>query len=101
METNDAIDNAKAKVLKKNFDFIVLNTLQDPGAGFGHNTNKITIIDQTSQEIQFELKSKSKNLSKKSKRKSLKMIVKILQISKHQSPKLLRSIKKTSKFWKF
>lgn len=58
LETNDAIANAKAKVAKKNFDFIVLNTLQDEGAGFGHNTNKVTIIDHTGKETAYDLKSK-------------------------------------------
>jgi len=45
--------------MKKNFDFIVLNSLNDAGAGFGHDTNKITIIDRDHCSVQFELKSKN------------------------------------------
>ncbi|MCB0574670.1 MAG: bifunctional phosphopantothenoylcysteine decarboxylase/phosphopantothenate--cysteine ligase CoaBC, partial [Saprospiraceae bacterium] len=45
LETNDEIKNARLKLERKNFDFIVLNSLQDPGAGFGHDTNKISILD--------------------------------------------------------
>lgn len=44
LETNDEQAHARAKLKKKNFDFIVLNSLQDPGAGFAHDTNKVTII---------------------------------------------------------
>ena len=44
LETNDELDNARKKLQKKNFDFIVLNSLQDEGAGFQHDTNKITIV---------------------------------------------------------
>lgn len=42
----------------KNFDFIVLNSLNDQGAGFGHDTNKITILDRDNNSTDFELKSK-------------------------------------------
>jgi len=45
LETNDEESNAQAKLKKKNFDFIVLNSLKDEGAGFRTDTNKITIID--------------------------------------------------------
>ena len=57
LETNDEENHAKEKLRKKNLDFIVLNSLQDKGAGFQHNTNKITLIDKDS-EIPFPLKSK-------------------------------------------
>ena len=46
LETNDEEVNAKKKLKLKNFDMIVLNSLQDEGAGFGHDTNKIMIIDK-------------------------------------------------------
>jgi len=47
LETDNAIANARKKLKKKNFDFIVLNTLQDKGSGFNTDTNKITIIGKT------------------------------------------------------
>lgn len=59
LETNDALENAKQKLIKKNLDFIVLNSLQDAGAGFQHNTNKITIIDKDNNLTNFELKLKT------------------------------------------
>ena len=58
LETNNEIENAKAKIKRKNLDAIVLNSLQDKGAGFATNTNKITIIDKNFNEKPFELKSK-------------------------------------------
>ncbi len=58
LETFDEINNAKSKILKKNFDFIVLNSLNDHGAGFGHDTNKISIIDNQGKTDHFKLKSK-------------------------------------------
>lgn len=59
LETNDEIKNARKKLEKKNLDFIVLNSLQDPGAGFGYETNKISILDKNNKIQHFELKSKS------------------------------------------
>ncbi|NKI32560.1 bifunctional phosphopantothenoylcysteine decarboxylase/phosphopantothenate--cysteine ligase CoaBC [Croceivirga thetidis] len=59
LETNNAIENAKAKLKKKNLDAIVLNTLEDEGAGFGRSTNKITFLDKKLSEKTFELKSKA------------------------------------------
>ena len=59
LETNDEFSNAKQKLEKKNLDFIVLNSTNDKGAGFGHDTNKITIIDRQGNVINFELKSKA------------------------------------------
>lgn len=44
METENEIENAKLKIQKKNLDLIILNSLQDEGAGFGKSTNKITFI---------------------------------------------------------
>ncbi len=58
LETQNAVDNAKGKLHKKNFDCIVLNSLKDKGAGFGHDTNKITILDHLGTIQAFELKSK-------------------------------------------
>ncbi|MEN0047951.1 MAG: bifunctional phosphopantothenoylcysteine decarboxylase/phosphopantothenate--cysteine ligase CoaBC [Bacteroidota bacterium] len=58
LETTNEIENAKGKLKRKNFDFIVLNSLQDKGAGFGHDTNKIMILHQNGKTQSFELKSK-------------------------------------------
>lgn len=59
LETNNEIENAKGKLVRKNLDAIVLNTLQDEGAGFQTSTNKITIIGKNNKSIDFELKSKA------------------------------------------
>ena len=59
LETNNEIENAKGKLQRKNLDLIVLNSLQDKGAGFAASTNKITIIDPDFNEIPFGLKSKA------------------------------------------
>jgi len=59
LETNNEVKNATLKLKKKNLDFIVLNSLIDSGAGFGHDTNLITIIDKYNNIDKFELKSKS------------------------------------------
>ena len=58
LETNNELEHAKKKIQNKKLDFIVLNSLQETGAGFGHDTNKISIIDQNEQVTNFELKSK-------------------------------------------
>lgn len=58
LETNNELENAREKLKKKNFDFIVLNSLKDQGAGFNHDTNKITIVYPNNKEQYFELKSK-------------------------------------------
>lgn len=58
LETNNEEANAKAKMERKNFDFIVLNSLQDPNSGFGFDTNKIAIIHRSGLQKQYELKSK-------------------------------------------
>ncbi len=59
LETNDELVNAGRKLKKKNLDFIVLNSMNDPGAGFGVDTNKITLIDSDNNQTVFELKSKT------------------------------------------
>jgi phosphopantothenoylcysteine decarboxylase/phosphopantothenate--cysteine ligase len=58
LETNNEIENAKNKIKHKNLDAVVLNSLQDKGAGFATNTNKITIIDKDFNQKPFQLKSK-------------------------------------------
>ncbi|MBF7091496.1 bifunctional phosphopantothenoylcysteine decarboxylase/phosphopantothenate--cysteine ligase CoaBC [Flavobacterium sp. ALJ2] len=58
LETENEIENAKLKIQKKNLDLIVLNSLQDEGAGFGGKTNKITFIDKFFSIEPMELKSK-------------------------------------------
>ena len=58
LETENEIENAKRKIQKKNLDLIVLNSLQDKGAGFGKLTNKVTFIDQDFNLQVMELKSK-------------------------------------------
>ena len=58
LETENEIENAKLKIRKKNLDLIVLNSLQDSGAGFGKPTNKVTFIDREFNVEAMELKSK-------------------------------------------
>lgn len=58
LETENEIENAKAKIKKKNLDLIVLNSLNDEGAGFGKATNKVTFIDKDFAIEPLELKSK-------------------------------------------
>jgi phosphopantothenoylcysteine decarboxylase/phosphopantothenate--cysteine ligase len=58
LETNNEEKNAIDKLQKKNLDFIVLNSLNDEGAGFKKDTNKITIIDSKLQKTAYDLKSK-------------------------------------------
>jgi phosphopantothenoylcysteine decarboxylase/phosphopantothenate--cysteine ligase len=58
LETENEIENAKLKIQKKNLDLIVLNSLQDQGAGFGKPTNKVTFIDKFFHIEPMELKSK-------------------------------------------
>lgn len=58
LETENEIENAKLKIQKKNLDLIVLNSLQDEGAGFGKTTNKVTFIDNKFNIEPLELKSK-------------------------------------------
>ncbi|MFK7812496.1 MAG: bifunctional phosphopantothenoylcysteine decarboxylase/phosphopantothenate--cysteine ligase CoaBC [Maribacter sp.] len=59
LETENELENAKGKLKKKNLDAIVLNSLNDSGAGFGKQTNKITFIDKNSTIKAFDLKSKA------------------------------------------
>lgn len=57
LETCDEVSHAQDKLARKNFDFIVLNSLNDKGAGFRYDTNKITIIDRT-EAVSYPLKRK-------------------------------------------
>ena len=62
LETDDGIESAKSKLDRKNLDFVVLNTLADDGAGFSHDTNKVTVIKRVgvdTEMLSFELKSKT------------------------------------------
>ncbi len=58
LETQNALTNAQKKLKQKNLDFIVLNSLENKGAGFGHDTNQITIIDSDNNKEEFSLKTK-------------------------------------------
>jgi phosphopantothenoylcysteine decarboxylase/phosphopantothenate--cysteine ligase len=58
LETDDELKNATAKLISKNLDLIILNSLRDEGAGFGYDTNRITMIDRNNNIDKFELKSK-------------------------------------------
>jgi phosphopantothenoylcysteine decarboxylase/phosphopantothenate--cysteine ligase len=59
LETNNELEHAKGKLTSKNLDLIVLNSLQDKGAGFGVSTNKVTFITSSNDIIENELKSKA------------------------------------------
>jgi len=59
LETNNEEVNALSKLERKNLDFIVLNSLKDDNAGFGYDTNKITILDRSGSKKQFDLKDKN------------------------------------------
>jgi phosphopantothenoylcysteine decarboxylase / phosphopantothenate---cysteine ligase len=58
LETDNELENAISKLKRKNLDIIVLNSLKEEGAGFGFDTNRITIIDKRNNIDKFELKSK-------------------------------------------
>lgn len=74
LETENEVENAKLKITKKNLDLIVLNSLNDKGAGFGKTTNKVTFIDKNFNLEPKELKSKEEV--------SKDIIDKVLQIIK-------------------
>lgn len=59
LETNNLLENSKDKLKRKNLNLIVMNTLEDKGAGFAGDTNKISILDNHNNFTSFELKSKS------------------------------------------
>jgi len=58
LETNNELENAKSKLVNKNLDLIILNSLNDEGAGFAVDTNKVTFIDRHNNITKFDLKSK-------------------------------------------
>lgn len=58
LETNDEETNALKKIVKKNLDYIVLNSLNDAGAGFKYDTNKITILNKNGERTDYPLKTK-------------------------------------------
>ena len=58
LETNNEREYALEKLKNKNADMIVMNSLNDKGAGFGTDTNKITIFDKSGKEFNYELMSK-------------------------------------------
>ena len=58
LETDEEQVNARKKLESKNLDVIVLNSLNHEGAGFAHDTNKVSIFDRHNKEQHFELKSK-------------------------------------------
>jgi len=63
LETNNELENALGKLAKKNFDFIVLNSLRDANSGFGYDTNKVTILGKDNLSLDLPLSSK-KDISK-------------------------------------
>lgn len=59
LETDDAIENGREKMIRKNFDIVVVNSLEDEGAGFQVDTNKISIIKKSGELLVFPIKSKA------------------------------------------
>jgi phosphopantothenoylcysteine decarboxylase/phosphopantothenate--cysteine ligase len=59
LETDNEQENALRKLHAKHLDWIVLNSLRDTGAGFGHDTNKVTVIDKMGKTHEFGLKTKA------------------------------------------
>ncbi|MEM9143941.1 MAG: bifunctional phosphopantothenoylcysteine decarboxylase/phosphopantothenate--cysteine ligase CoaBC [Bacteroidota bacterium] len=59
LETENELENAKGKLQRKNLDAIILNSLNDEGAGFGTQTNKITFLDKKSGVVTFDVKKKA------------------------------------------
>jgi phosphopantothenoylcysteine decarboxylase/phosphopantothenate--cysteine ligase len=59
LETNNELDHAMGKLRKKNFDMVVLNSMNDPNATFGYDTNKITVIKNDFTQTEYPLKNKT------------------------------------------
>lgn len=59
LESTNAIENGQQKLINKNLDAIVVNSLEDPGATFGYNTNKISFLQRNKEAVHYSLKSKS------------------------------------------
>lgn len=58
LETDNELDNARKKLVNKNLDVVVLNSLGDDGAGFGHDTNKVSILTKNGEDLFYDLKPK-------------------------------------------
>ena len=58
LENTDEVENARKKLMAKNADMIVLNSLNDAGAGFGYDTNQVTIFEKNGVETSYGQKSK-------------------------------------------
>lgn len=58
LETNDELNHALGKLTKKNFDMVVLNSMNDPRATFGYDTNKVSIITSSLKQYNYQLKTK-------------------------------------------
>jgi phosphopantothenoylcysteine decarboxylase/phosphopantothenate--cysteine ligase len=59
LETDNELEHARSKLKKKNLDLVVLNSMQDEGAGFGTDTNRVTMIDRSGNLEKFEMKPKN------------------------------------------
>ena len=59
LETTDGLNNAKEKLKSKQLDLVVLNDAKEPGAGFGVDTNRVTVITRDGKEEQLDLMSKT------------------------------------------
>jgi len=59
LETTNELTHAQDKLHRKNFDLVVLNSLRDAGAGFGHDTNKVSVLDAAGQVLTFDLQAKT------------------------------------------
>ncbi|HWB63013.1 MAG TPA: phosphopantothenoylcysteine decarboxylase [Chitinophagales bacterium] len=59
LETDNELHNAQQKLYNKHLDFIILNSVKDAGAAFQHDTNKVTILDNSGKQVIFELKPKT------------------------------------------
>jgi len=59
LETNDVLANARAKLEAKDLDLIVVNDATEPGAGFGVDTNRVTLLDRAGREERLELMPKT------------------------------------------
>ena len=59
LENENELENAKKKIINKNLDLIVLNSLNDEGAGFGYDTNKVSVINSKNEVFNYDLKKKS------------------------------------------
>ena len=59
LETTNELAHAQDKLRRKNFDLVVLNSLRDAGAGFGHDTNKVRVLDRAGRVRNFDLQAKT------------------------------------------